>query len=322
MSGSAETGIASRAVRVLTEAAAAGRLGSALLLQGKDGRLLEAVATRIADLLLSRQGYAVPVEQHADFLVLRPSGKMRLIRIGESASEENTVRHLIHRIQLAPSVGERKVAVVHDADCFNGPSANAFLKTLEEPPADTTILLLTTRPEVLLATLRSRCQAFTLPADPGADRLSGAAEWRARFQEWLARLDEGRTGPEETAAQVLGAYSLVASALSLIQDLTDKDAAASGPSGAQLDEEEAAAVRQGIALGLRQRFLAEVALGLREFARERLRSGDREDVRRKVSGSLAELEEAAALLRYNLSEGAALEFFFLQALRIWHRRPE
>lgn len=78
------------------------------------------------------------------------------------------VRSLIDWIQKTNARGRGKVVVLHPADALNTQSANALLKTLEEPPAGTRLLLTTTDPATLLPTVRSRCQQLRLFA-PAAE---------------------------------------------------------------------------------------------------------------------------------------------------------
>jgi DNA polymerase-3 subunit delta' len=66
--------------------------------------------------------------------------------------------------------GPRKVAVVVDAHCLNRNAANALLKTLEEPPLGTHLLLATSHVSRLLPTIRSRCQHLVIRPDPLAAR--------------------------------------------------------------------------------------------------------------------------------------------------------
>lgn len=82
-------------------------------------------------------------------IVVEPEGKIRQIKI-------NSMRDAEHALRLT-SDSAMKVCVISDADRLNPGSSNAFLKTLEEPPANTLILLLTTAPDQLLDTIRSRC---------------------------------------------------------------------------------------------------------------------------------------------------------------------
>jgi DNA polymerase-3 subunit delta' len=67
------------------------------------------------------------------------------------------MRALENSISLKPTMARVKVGIVVDADCMNEEASNAFLKTLEEPPGETVILLLTNQPQRLLTTIRSRC---------------------------------------------------------------------------------------------------------------------------------------------------------------------
>ena len=84
------------------------------------------------------------------------------------------IRGLLERISLRGLESKRKVALVVDAHLMNLQAQNAFLKTLEEPPADTTLVLLAAAPDKLLPTIRSRCSKVSfgpLPAALVAERL-------------------------------------------------------------------------------------------------------------------------------------------------------
>lgn len=79
-----------------------------------------------------------------------------------------TIRSLVQRAVMAPALGERKVFIVGDAERMvpqegADMAANAFLKLLEEPPADTTIILTSSEPGALLPTIRSRVAAVRVP---------------------------------------------------------------------------------------------------------------------------------------------------------------
>jgi DNA polymerase-3 subunit delta' len=87
-----------------------------------------------------------------------PESKSRRIVIEQ-------VRALEHALQMRTSGGRRKVAIVAEADRLQPQAANAFLKTLEEPPNDSLLLLLSAIPEVLPDTILSRCIAVPLAAE-------------------------------------------------------------------------------------------------------------------------------------------------------------
>jgi len=72
-----------------------------------------------------------------------------------------SIRMLEHRILLSPNEGAYKICIIEDADTMTIQAANAFLKTLEEPPEDTIIILTTSKPNSLLPTIISRCQKLT-----------------------------------------------------------------------------------------------------------------------------------------------------------------
>jgi DNA polymerase III subunit delta' len=97
------------------------------------------------------------------------------------------VRGLIDWSQKTSARGQGKVALLHPADTMNMQSASALLKTLEEPPAGTRLLLTTADPEWLLPTVRSRCQRVTLPL-PAPDAARGwlGAQGVARPEVLLA----------------------------------------------------------------------------------------------------------------------------------------
>jgi len=68
------------------------------------------------------------------------------------------IRLLEYRASMSPNEGNYKVFLIEHADEMNTQAANAFLKTLEEPPSDTVIILTTSKPNSLLPTIISRCQ--------------------------------------------------------------------------------------------------------------------------------------------------------------------
>jgi DNA polymerase III subunit delta' len=86
---------------------------------------------------------------HPDVIVIEP-GETGLIRV-------DPVRDAIDRAGYRPFEGRRRVVVIDDADALMPQAQNALLKTLEEPPPSSIFVLVTSRPDVLLPTVRSRC---------------------------------------------------------------------------------------------------------------------------------------------------------------------
>lgn len=88
---------------------------------------------------------------HPDIHHYQPEGKLGLHSI-------QSLRQLIDEVHLPPYESPKKVFIIHDADRMLSYSANALLKTFEEPPPQTIIILLSQAPSALLPTIRSRCR--------------------------------------------------------------------------------------------------------------------------------------------------------------------
>lgn len=304
--------------RVIERALARGRLAHALLLHSSDVDALGVFARHLAGRLLQLPAaWPAGAGSHPDFITLRPSGKSRQIRIGEDNTEPNTMRHFNRQLAQSPLSALRKVGVVFEAERLNPSSANAFLKTLEEPPADTTILLLTTKPYSLLPTIRSRCLNFRLPAgrEPAAEDPVMRA-WLDDYAGWLRQL--GGAGADKTAAgrQVMTVYGLVARFSIWLEAAGARALELLRATGAleNLDDDETDALKVSTTVGVRQRFLAAVEITTCAVARESAVGAT------AAPTVVRELERAAGLLRVNFNEGAALELFLLAALRAWSRR--
>ncbi len=116
---------------------------------------------------------------HPDIHWVRPESKSRVITIDQ-------MRDVMREIHLKPSEAEHKVAVIVAADRLNPQAANAFLKTLEEPPAKSSLILLTTEPQRILETIISRCLRLNF-AGEGAWRPDPAhAQWLTDFGQLAA----------------------------------------------------------------------------------------------------------------------------------------
>ena len=163
------------ALRLLTKALEEGRLGHAYLISGAPGSGVNEFANELAGLFLGSGG--IQVQLHPDFHAIEPGSKSRRLLVEQ-------VRELEEAIHRTGDRGSRKVAVIRDADRLMPQAANAFLKTLEEPPSDSLLLLTSELPEALLETIRSRCIAVVLsaagrpPAGAREERLAGVM---ARF---------------------------------------------------------------------------------------------------------------------------------------------
>src|SRR5689334_13162191 len=97
---------------------------------------------------------------HPDLLIVSPleSGK----RLRSAKIKVEPIRQLIYDLSLKPVEARRRVACLLRFDASNAESANAFLKTLEEPPGSTVILMTAERADDLLSTIVSRCEVIAL----------------------------------------------------------------------------------------------------------------------------------------------------------------
>lgn len=313
------------AFAVIERAIARRRLSHSLLLHGDDLGTLVGVAHAIADRLLNTPASSAhfAVKDHPDYLALRPKGKTRIIPIGKAESPEpGSMREFLPKLYVSPAVAPQKVAIIYEADRMNTESSNAFLKTLEEPPGRTTLLLLTTRPYALLPTIRSRTLHFRFPSAATPLAADGWQPWLADYGAWLGRLAGSGTGSDKRAIadHIFSLYGLVARFSAVLDFATEavwKEQKSKLPE--DLSDDEAEAVQTGIANGIRSRLFAEIELATRAYALPRLLAGD-EAARRAFTAAIGQLEHSAGLLRLNLNEAAALEDFLLFSLRLWTKR--
>lgn len=181
-------------VTLLQRSLERGRLGHAYLFTGHQLDELEGLARTLAKTLNCEQpirgngGAAVDAcdacvscrkveqETHADVHWVRPESKSRVVTVDQ-------IRELMHEINLKPTEAEYKVAVIVAADRLNVQAANAFLKTLEEPPAKSILVLLSTEPQRLLETILSRCLRLNFAGEGPRALEPEQLEWLSRFSE-------------------------------------------------------------------------------------------------------------------------------------------
>lgn len=205
---------------VLAARMAAAQLPHGLLVSGQVGNGKGLFAAAFARLALCRQprdGRACDAcpgctqfnaGTHPDFQ--RVTFEEREGKVGEEGALKQNIsveqiRDLITSLQLRSHQGGRKVAVVEPAEGMSIAASNSLLKTLEEPPADTLILLVSSAPGRLPATIRSRCQLVAMPTPKTAQALTWLQQHEAR-EDWPVLL--GLTGGAPLAAMELAASDL------------------------------------------------------------------------------------------------------------------
>lgn len=143
----------------LTHTAHRGMVGNSLLFAGPDGIGKSLFAEAFAKLLLCQEDpkglnkHKVESGNHPDIRVYRPEGKIGMHSIA-------SMRQFSEEVYLAPFEAKWKVFIVHEADRMLSYSANALLKTFEEPAQDTIIILLSSSSSALLPTVLSRCRTI------------------------------------------------------------------------------------------------------------------------------------------------------------------
>ena len=148
------------ALDYLRRAHAGGRLGHAYLLVGAEPAF--ELARQLAAMVVGASPSSVLA--HPDVHIVEPESKSRRIVVEQVRVMESSLR------LRASASGGRKVGILREADRLQPQASNAFLKTLEEPPADSLLLLLSTQPESLMETILSRCIKVTLQSPVAAAR--------------------------------------------------------------------------------------------------------------------------------------------------------
>jgi DNA polymerase III subunit delta' len=326
-------------VQLLQRSLARGRLGHAYLFAGDRLDKLESLARTLAKTLncqnpVRQNGAAIDccddclsckkIENgsHADIHWARPESKLRVITIDQT-------RELACEIHLKPADAEHKVAIVAGADRMNAQAANAFLKTLEEPPARSVLILLSAEPQRLLETILSRCLRLNFFGGDARELNSAETAWLEKFSALAA-------GEQKT---LLGRYKLldvILQKLAEIRAQTDERLTAASPLEKydevekdlreKWEDELAAAVeaeyrRRRVELlllvqwWLRDVWLCALAAGAELLAFPKI--AGIEAVAQKISPrqaleNLQTLEETQRLLHTNVQEALALEVGLLK----------
>jgi DNA polymerase-3 subunit delta' len=181
------------------------RLAHAYLITGPPSSGKQVLAAELASLVNGTPAQDVFTARAREIYVARPESKSRRIVTAQ-------IRALERALQMRAANGRLKVAIISDADRLQREAANAFLKTLEEPPKDSLLLLLSTVPEALPETILSRCIAIALASD---GQVRGNAE-----EEKLVRLLQ--QAARQTTWSVQSAYRLAQEFQHLLRAVREK----------------------------------------------------------------------------------------------------
>jgi DNA polymerase-3 subunit delta' len=304
----------SRALQVLRRCVTRGNLAHGILLTGENLAALQEEALILAgDLLEPLGGVRSPEHpsNHPDLFHLRPGKKMRLIPV-------DATRALIRQVYQTANQGGNKVAIIHEADRFNTESANAFLKSLEEPPKGTYLLLLSTHLYRILPTLRSRCHCLQVH-NPVPPILNEAWQhWCEDYKVWLGKLltlrQAGKSGVSDAMFRL---YGLLTRFETVQDEIVETSLAMEAGDKEHLTSDESDALEARVQRGTTLRLIRDIETATRDFALEPARLEENPVLSQKFVQSTRALEELPGLLRLNLKDITALEFFFLRTLKLW-----
>lgn len=197
----------------LRAAVAQDRLPHALLFVGPDGVGKRCLALALVAWLQCEQGGEDACGTCASCrrLAAGSHSDVQLVTVAAGKKEIgiDRIREVKRFMQLRSVGGKFKVAIVDDAHVLTTAAQNALLKVLEEPPSRAFLILISSRPDALLTTVRSRCQRIQfgpLAMEVVRELLTASADVDAARAEELATLSEGSIGRAQTLLACLPAH--------------------------------------------------------------------------------------------------------------------
>ena len=306
----------------------AGRVAQAYLVVGPPRGEGRAFAEQALQLLFCDAGTKKPCGEcrpcrtardhtHPDILWVEPEKKSRLISVDQ-------VRDLQRLVYQTSYAGSWKACVMSAADRMQDPAANAFLKTLEEPPAKCVFFLVTDSPQSLLPTIVSRCQRVVV----SGDQVLVPEEWRTALVAVLADSSGGSAAAAFSRADRVNKIlkAMKEKAEQEESEAAEKGAEVSAGGGLDIDEKTLDArvnaryreMRTGLMQYLLRwyRDILALACGVEEGL---VHNGDNLDLLKKKAGAISyrqalhnvkTIEDLNRQLESNLPEGSALGLAF------------
>lgn len=253
---------------------------------------------------------------HPDCFVVRPTNKMRLISM-------DSIRDLLSEMMQTSRCNGYKLAVIYNADRLHIAAANALLKTLEEPPAQSVFLLLSTRPYELPSTVKSRCIQYQIPREvleKSRDENTHVALeeekdydlWLNELQKWIETVFVARNSPASHQKNLyellLHGYALVANFQNILASWPVEKSSKDLPDEVRVAEEESQ--RKALRQRCFQKFLETIWASYFPLI-----SSEPSEMRlqiNRLAQILQNVERMVQLLEVNFNETAALESIFLE----------
>ena len=294
------------ALKVLARSRVEGRMPHAVLFTGQNSELLLKASEWLAGLHLET---AEPLS-HADCRALRPSKRSRRINM-ESTQE------VVADLRLTSTTG-RRVVIIYDVDRFAAEAANSFLKTLEEPPAGTLIVMQTTNYYRVLPTVLSRSLRFHLGGEMSPIQDASWNNWLKEFENFINKLVTSKPTQNRSTEIIIPLYSLCAR-FDVLVELFVEEALEKAPPPPIADDEDKKdtndAYEETIRRGIWNRMLVAIEEKIRLMGRSH------PTLSLQIASTVTVLESCRIRLELSYPVISAMENFLLQTVRIFSNRP-
>jgi len=278
----------------------------AVLFTGQNSEILLKASEWLAGLFLETDD---PLS-HADCRTLRPSKKSR--RIGIDSTQE-----VVADLRLTSTTG-RRVVIVYDVDRFASEAANCFLKTLEEPPASTLIILQTTNYYRVLPTVLSRSLRFHLGGEQSLIQDPSWNNWLKEFENFIHKLVTTKPAQNRSTEIIIPLYSLCAR-FEVLLELFVEEALEKAPPPPVTDDEDKKDANDAYAETIRRGIWNRMLVSMEE--RIRLMGRSHPTLSLQIASTVTVLESCRVRLELTYNRISAIENFLLQTVRIFSNRP-
>lgn len=294
------------ALKVLARSRVEGRMPHAVLLTGQNSELLLQASEWLAGLFLEVDD---PLS-HADCRALRPSKRSRRIAI-------DSTQEVVADLRLTSTTG-RRVVIIYEADRFSPEAANCFLKTLEEPPAGTLIILQTTNYYRVLPTVLSRTLRFHLGGEMTMIQDASWNNWLKDFENFINKLVTSKTSQNRSTEIIIPLYSLCARFEGLLQ-LYLEEALEKAPPPPVADDEDKKDINEAYEETIRRGIWNRMLVSIEE--KIRLMGRSHPSLSLQIASLVAVLESSRMRMELSYPVISAMENFLLQTVRIISNRP-
>ena len=294
------------ALKVLARSRVEGRMPHAVLFTGQNSEILLKASEWLAGLFLETDD---PLS-HADCRTLRPSKKSR--RIGIDSTQE-----VIADLRLTSTTG-RRVVIIYDVDRFASEAANCFLKTLEEPPAGTLIILQTTNYYRVLPTVLSRSLRFHLGGEQSLIQDPSWNNWLKEFENFIHKLATTKPAQNRSTEIIIPLYSLCAR-FEVLLELFVEEALEKAPPPPVTDDDEKKDATEAYEENIRRGIWSRMLIAMEEKIRLLGRSHPTLSI--QIASTVTVLESCRVRLELSYTRISAMENFLLQTVRIFSNRP-